>query len=96
LETYAGSYLSIEYPGLDMGKPPTSKQATAIERCGRMVSDVIGKAFGDGLGAALIRLARVYKVNVNGRFYLSFVSESTREWLNGLDMGWGDLLGGDK
>jgi hypothetical protein len=96
METYDSSYLSIEYPGLDMEKPPTIKQATAIERCRRMVMDVMGKLFGEGLGAASLRLARVYKIKINGRFYMSHISENIKQWLGGCGIEWRDMFGKDK
>jgi hypothetical protein len=80
-ETYLWSYLSVEYPGLDMSKAPTEKQQTAIGRCARMVSDTMQKRFGSGLHEAATRLSRIHAVNINNKFYRSKVGEGTEAWL---------------
>jgi len=86
-ELYEQSCLSLEFPSLDMSKPPTDKQKTGIERGSRMVRDTLNKIFGDDMEAAFFHLAHIYKVKVNDRFYVSKISPATREFIqkHGID-----------
>lgn len=86
-ELYEQSCLSLEFPSLDMGKVPTDKQKTGIERGCRMVLDILKKTFGDNMEAASWHLAHVYKIKVNNRFYMSPISPAARELIqkHGID-----------
>jgi hypothetical protein len=80
-ETFEGSYLSVKYPAVNIGKVPTDKQKTGIERGRRMISDMMSKRFGEDLPEARERLSKIYMVKVNGQFYKSKMPDGTTEWL---------------
>lgn len=80
-ETFEGSYLSVKYPGVKINKVPTDKQKTGIERCRRMISDMMYRRFGEDLHQVRERLSKIYMVKVNGQFYRSKTPYSTIEWL---------------
>ena len=65
------SYLSVCFPELDFEIPPTEAQASGIDRGFRMVKDNMLCTFGEDLQDVLIRFGHLYKVNVNGKLYLS-------------------------
>ena len=95
-ETYNWTFLSVEFPDINMQKVPTAKQSTAIERCERMVGDVMKKTFGEDFEIAKTRLSRICMVKVNENFYCSQVSESTKEWLRSHKIDWSDWFGKDR
>lgn len=78
-ELYEQSCLYLEFPSLNMDKVPTEKQKLGIERGRRMVLDVLKKTFGDDMETAFWHLARVYKVKINNRFYVSKILPAARE-----------------
>jgi hypothetical protein len=80
-ETFEGSYLSVKYPAANIGKAPTDKQRTGIERGRRMIQDMMSRRFGEGLPEARDRLSKIYMVKVNGQFYRSRMSDGTTGWL---------------
>jgi hypothetical protein len=86
-EAYLRSYLSVAMPGLDMAKALTDRQRTGAERCARMVADMAEKRFGEDKDEIFRRLEKIYVVDINGKFYLSKVSEGTKGFLasHGLD-----------
>jgi hypothetical protein len=95
-EAYDWSFLSVKFPGMNMQKVPTAKQSTAIERCERMVIDVMKKTFGEDFEIAKTRLTRISMVKVNEKYYCSQVSENTKEWLFCHKIDWSDLHGKDR
>ncbi|KKW29288.1 MAG: Transposase IS1634 family [Candidatus Uhrbacteria bacterium GW2011_GWD2_52_7] len=80
-DTYEGSYLSVKYPEVNIDKMPTDKQKTGIERCRRMISDMMSRRFSEDLPEARERLSKIYMVKVNGQFYRSRTPDGTTEWL---------------
>ena len=92
-ETYSWSFLSVKFPDIDICKVPTAKQATALERCIRMITDLMKKAFGEDSDYAITRLSRIYMVKVDGKYYCSPVSENTKEWLSNHKIDWRDWFG---
>lgn len=65
------SYLSMRFPELDFKIPPTQAQASGIDRGFRMIKDTMLRIFGEDLQDVLIHFGHLYKVNVNGKLYLS-------------------------
>jgi hypothetical protein len=86
-ETYNWSFLSIKFPELKMQKVLTKNQTTALERCERMLSDVMNRKFGADAAIARMRLSRICMVKINGKFYCSNLENYTKEWLlsHGID-----------
>lgn len=80
-DTFKGSYLSVKYPAVKIGKVPTDKQKTGIERGRRMISDMMYRRFGEYLPEARERLSKIYMVKVNDQFYRSMTPDGTTEWL---------------
>jgi hypothetical protein len=80
-DNFEGSYLSVIYPEVNIGKVPTDKQKTGIERGRRMISDMMSRRFGEDLPEARERLSKIYMVKVNGQFYRSRMPNETTEWL---------------
>ena len=80
-ESYLWSFLSVKFPGLDMHKSFTDKQAIAFERCKRMLADVMCKTFGDEQDIARMRLSRILMVKAKRKFYTSAISDDMNEWL---------------
>ena len=87
-ESYNWSFLSVKFPRLDMQKIPTPKQAIAIGRCERMVTDVMARKFQEDVGIAKIRLSRICMVKINNRFYCSQINNYTKEWLSSHEINW--------
>jgi hypothetical protein len=87
-ESYLQSYLSVLFPDLNMEKSPTDKQKVAIERGARMAADVFMRKFGADAGCAKDKLSKVFTVNVNGNFYLSKISGSTKDFLKTHEIEW--------
>ena len=92
-ESYHWSFLSVVFPGLDMLKKLTDKQHIGLERCERMIRELLRKRFGDNLSAVMARLSRICPVKVNGQLYSPTLSDELMEWLENLNMDWRDLFG---
>ena len=67
-ESYQWSFLSVEFPGLDMRKCFMEKQTIAFERCKRMLADVMCQTFGDEQDIAKMRLSRILMVKAIRKF----------------------------
>jgi len=78
---------------LDMQKVLTDKQRIGVERCERMVRELMRKRFGDDLSVVMARLSRICRVKVNGQFYSPTPSAEMREWLQSQDLDWRDFFG---
>jgi hypothetical protein len=81
-ELFRHAYLSVLYPNANLGREPTEKQKTGIERVARMAKDAWQREFGGEAQATLARLARIYMVRVNGKFYLSQIDRAAKELLD--------------
>jgi len=84
------SFLSIRFPGLDLGKNTTQKQQTAIERGILMINDTLSSFFKEQSAYAMLHLGTVYKVRINGRFYLSKESGIVETLKQNLHIDWVD------
>lgn len=80
-EIFRWSYLSVQFQDINILKIPTDKQRIGIERCTRMVSDVMRKHFASDIDEIIKRLSRVYTVSINGRFYRAKIDEDMKQWL---------------
>jgi hypothetical protein len=69
------SYLFVRFPELDFKIPPTEAQASGMDRGFRMIKDNMLRTFGDDLQDVLIHFGHLYKVKINGKFYLSQISD---------------------
>jgi hypothetical protein len=65
------SYLSMTFPKLDFKIPPTQAQVSGIDRGSRMIKDTLLRTFGEDLEDVILHFGHLYKVNVNGKLYLS-------------------------
>ncbi len=92
-DTYQWSFLSVRFPGLDMGKTLTDKQRFGLTRCVRMVTDVSLSRFGENTPTVVARLTRICKVSVNGQLYAPELSATMKEWLNLQGIDWGGWFG---
>ena len=72
------SYLSMRFPELNFKIPPTQAQASGIDRGFRMIKDTMLHIFGYDLQDILIHFGHLYKVNVNGKLYLSEESKEVK------------------
>jgi hypothetical protein len=90
-EIYEWSYLSVRFPGFDMVKTLTDKQRIGVERCCRMASDAMQRRFGEDVESVTASLSKVYKVNINGRFYCAAIGEKTKELLMKYKIDWSDF-----
>lgn len=70
-ELFKYSYLSIRFPELNFEVKPTDAQISGIERGFRMIKDTMTRTFGSDLQDILIHFGHLYKVNINGKLYLS-------------------------
>lgn len=68
---YNQSFLSTRFPNLDFQSPLTEAQIYGADRGFRMIKDTVQRVFGDDLQDILIHFGHLYKVNVNGKLYLS-------------------------
>lgn len=65
------SYLSVRFPELDFKAPPTEAQTSGIDRGFRMIKDTMLRIFAEDLQDIIIHFGHLYKVNVNGKIYLT-------------------------
>ena len=65
------SYLSITFPKLDFKTTPTQAQISGIDRGYRMITDTMSRTFGDDLHDIRIHFGHLFKLNINGKVYLS-------------------------
>lgn len=70
-ELFSYSYLSVRFPDLDFSVKPTDSQISGIERGFRMIKDTMSRTFESDLQDILVHFAHLYKVNLNGKLYLS-------------------------
>ena len=70
------SFLSALFPTLNLNKRATEKQNTAIKRGIQMIDDTLFSCFKEEYTHAMLHLSTVYKVKINGRFYLSKESDA--------------------
>lgn len=68
---YRYSYLAITFPELDFKTRPTEAQISGIDRGFRMIKDTMFRTFGEDLQDVILHFGHLYKVNVNGKLYLS-------------------------
>ena len=68
---FKNSYLSVRFPELNFGVKQTDAQISGIERGFRMIKDTMTRTFGNDLQDILIHFGHLYKVNLNGKLYLS-------------------------
>jgi hypothetical protein len=77
---YHQSFLSTRFPNLDFQSPLTEAQIYGIDRGFRMIKDTIQRVFGDDLQDILIHFGHLYKVNVNGKLYLSEETDEIKKY----------------
>lgn len=65
------SYLFVLFPSLDMCKTPVDSVLTNISRGTAMINDSLDKLMGENRTAIFDTLAGLYKVSLNGKWYLS-------------------------
>jgi len=92
-ETYQWSFLSVRFPGLDMDKTLTDKQSFGVQRCARMITELVRKQYGDDAALVMARLSRVCVVHVNGKYYLPEINAQTKTLLSQQQIDWRDWLG---
>jgi len=68
---FQNSYLSKRFPFLDFNVLSTQAQLSGIDRGHRMIKDTMIRTFGEDLKDVIIHFGRLYKVFINGKFYLS-------------------------
>ena len=85
---YAGSWLSAEWPGVDVGRPCTAEEEARLARLRRQVRSKLSSLLGGDAEAALAMARNVYAVRVNGRLVLSAVPPGLSSVLSarGLEM----------
>lgn len=72
------SYLSIRFSDLNFDKFPTKAQEVGIERGLKMIKDTMIRTFEGDLQNIINHFSHLYKVNVNGKLYLSKVSNEIK------------------
>ncbi|MDR3280965.1 MAG: hypothetical protein LBT23_10665 [Synergistaceae bacterium] len=80
-EFYEASWLSRKFPGLDLNKPPTDKQAFGAERTCRMIQDTLKKRFGTDYGEALALLPLVRKVYAGSESRLAVIGGGIAQFI---------------
>lgn len=65
------SYLSVRFSELDFNSVLTQAQIIGISRGHKMIKDTMIRAFGDDFLDILIHFSHLFKVNINGKIYLS-------------------------
>jgi hypothetical protein len=71
---YNATYLSLRFPGVDLSKPTTEKQQSAIQRVSLMVTDTLKKTFKEDYHKAISLLPLVYKVKSGNMLVTSVIS----------------------
>ena len=82
------SYLSMTFPELDFKTLPTQAQASGIDRGSKMIKDTMLRTFGEDLQDVTLHFAHLYKVNVNGKFYLSEESNEIKKLKQKYNIKW--------
>jgi len=77
---YRQSFLSTRFPGLDFQSAPTEAQTYGVDRGSRMIRDTAQRVFGDDLQDILIHFGHLYRVNVNGKLYLSEETDEIKRY----------------
>jgi hypothetical protein len=75
--SYTQDWLSVRYPGLNLSE--RADVEAAVSRMQPMLADVMQRRFGDELPAVLQIAAGLYRVQVNGHWYLSELSQQFGE-----------------
>ncbi len=70
---YEGSWLSILFPGLEMGKDPGPGEDSLLSRLRAQVASKLRDGFGDDLDEMAGLASDVYAVHVNGGWHVSDV-----------------------
>ena len=90
---YEQSYLSVIFGDINFKKKPTQKQAFAIERGERMLTDTLSSYFKEDLSAVLFHFKYFYKVKINGKFYVSQEPSAVLELRAKYNIDWGKYDG---
>jgi hypothetical protein len=85
---YRYSYLSITFPELDFKAQPTQVQVSGIDRGLRMIRDNMLRTFGEDLQDVILHFGHLYKVNVNGKLYLSEESAEIKRFKQKYSIKW--------
>lgn len=85
---YRSSYLSIIFSELDFKIRPTEAQVSGIDRGLRMIKDTMLRTFGEDFQDVILHFAHLYKVNVNGKLYLSEESNEIKMFRQKYSIKW--------
>lgn len=73
-ELYSQSYLSLFFVGAESPSQVTDAHRTEIERCGRMVADVMSKKFGEDIGLVIKLFQHIRLIHIDDIYYLSGIT----------------------
>lgn len=77
-EGYEGSWLSVDWPGIDMSAPMTEEEQGLLARLKKQLDSTLKARLGDDFAAARPLWANVYAVRVNGKWRVSRIPEPLR------------------
>jgi len=91
---YHQSFLSTRFPYLDFKNPLTEAQIYGIDRGVRMIKDNAQRVFGEDLQDILFHFGHIYKVNVNGKLYLSEETDEIKMYRQKYNLEMEDVVNG--
>ena len=91
-ELYNQSYLSVFLDDTAVPAQVTKSHTSEIERCSRMISDVMKKTFGDDTDFITRLFMHIRLVRIDDSYYLSGVTDEIRELSKKYSISWEDAL----
>ena len=91
-ELYSQSYLSIFFTGAESPSQITDAHRTEIERCGRMVTDVMEKKFGEDIGLVIKLFQHIRLIRIDDIYHLSGITSEIASLSEKYGIKWEDSL----
>ena len=91
-ELYSQSYLSVFFTGAESPSQVTDVHCTEIERCGRMIADVMNKKFSEDIGQVLKLFQHIRLIRIDDIYYLSGITSEIASLSEKYDIKWEDPL----
>lgn len=91
-ELYAQSYLSVFFEGAETPGQVTKTHISEIERCNRMIADVMRKKYGDDLEIIRKLFMHIRLIRIDDSYYLSGITEEIKKFSEKYSINWEDSL----
>lgn len=91
-ELFSLSYLQFHFPNLAFPDIFTDTQISGIERGARMISDTMKKTYLEDLTKIRAFFSSVFLVRMNGKLYVSSLSDTVKNLSDKYKIKWGDAV----